>query len=132
MKILRIEHDTNGGSYFSDHEWHLEPGSFTPPSPAGYFTTPQIATKGALMMHHPAGYQDQWHAAPTPVLGTVLTGRVRIQTSDMITRVLHPGDQFLACDLTGKGHRMSEVDDGPYDLALVVLTSPPATRRVAG
>jgi len=76
-------------------------------------------------MHHPARYKDEWHVAPAPVLGTVLRGRVRIQTDDMESRVLQPGDQFLACDLSGKGHRMSEMDDGPYDLALVVLDAIP-------
>ncbi|SLN73127.1 hypothetical protein ROA7450_04100 [Roseovarius albus] len=125
MKLIRIDHDAQGGSHFSDCTWALEEGSFTPPSPAGYFTTSQMGACCVLMMHHPAGYQDNWHAAPAPVLGTVLRGKVSIQTSDMDTRTLLPGDQFLACDLTGKGHRMSEVDDGPYDLALVVLMSPP-------
>ncbi len=125
MKIIRINHDAQGGSYFSDCTWTLGEGSFTPPSPAGYFTTPQIAACCALMMHHPAGYVDKWHIAPAPVLGTVLCGEIAIQTSDMDTRTLLPGDQFLACDLKGKGHRMSEANDGPYDLALVVLASHP-------
>lgn len=131
MKIIRVDHDENGGSHVSDHEWELQAGSFTPPSPAGYFTTSQMAADCVLMMHHPAGYEDQWHAAPAPVLGIVLSGEVCIQTSDMEIRVLHPGDQFLACDLTGKGHRMSEVNNGSYDLGLVVLTSIPVTKRIA-
>jgi len=130
MKLIRIDHNKYGGSHFSDHEWELKAGSFTPPSPAGYFTTPKMATDCVLMMHHPAGYEDEWHTAPAPVLGTVLTGKVCIQTSDMETRILHPGDQFLACDLTGKGHRMSEINDDAYDLVLVVLKSPPATTRI--
>lgn len=131
MKIIRIDSDLHGGSHFSDHEWKLEMGSFTPPSPSGYLTTPQMLTDGVLMMHHPAGYKDDWHTAPAPVLGTVLLGKVCIQTSDMETRILSTGDQFLACDLCGKGHRMSEVNDGPYDFALVVLKSPPPTKQVA-
>lgn len=130
MKAIRIDHDTEGESHFSNHEWPLQEGSFTPPSPAGYFTTSQIATDGLLMMHHPAGYEDDWHTAPAAVLGTVLTGMVRIQASDMDTRVLQPGDQFLACDFKGKGHRMFEVNDGHYDLALVVLKSPPVRKRI--
>ncbi|WP_211198729.1 cupin domain-containing protein [Ruegeria haliotis] len=125
MKVIRINQDDNFGSRFSDHDWSLEEGSFTLPSPAGYATTPQMKAEGVLMMHHPAGYIDDWHTAPEIVLGTVLRGAVRIQTSDMDTRVLQAGDQFLACDLIGKGHRMFEVNDGPYDLALVVLKEPP-------
>ncbi|WP_306258369.1 hypothetical protein [Pararhizobium sp. IMCC21322] len=132
MKLTRIDHESHGESYFSDHAWELESGSFTPPSPAGYFTTPQLATDSVLMMHHPAGYVDDWHTAPAPVLGTVLNGQVCIQTSDMETRILQPGEQFLACDLSGKGHRMSEVNDGAYDLALVVLKSIPTTKPITG
>lgn len=130
MKVLRIENDAQGDSYFSDHEWVLQEGSFTPPSPAGYLTTPQMASDGFLMMHHPAGYEDEWHTAPAPVFGVVLTGKVCIQTSDLQTRILEVGDQFLACDLSGKGHRMSEVNNASYDLALVVLKCPPATKAL--
>lgn len=130
MKLTRIDHEKHGESHFSDHVWELESGSFTPPSPAGYFTTSQLASEGVLMMHHPAGYVDDWHTAPAPVLGTVLNGQVCIQSSDMEIRILQPGEQFLACDLMGKGHRMSEVNDGPYDLALVVLKSIPATKQL--
>lgn len=128
MKTIYINHDPHGESYLSEHEWALQEGSFTPPSPSGYLTSEQLATDGFLMMHHPAGYKDEWHTAPAPVLGVVLTGQVCIQTSDMDTRILLAGDQFLACDLTGKGHRMSEVNGAPYDLALVVLQSPPTQR----
>ena len=129
MKLIRIDHTDEGGSRFSDHEWELQAGDFTPPSPAGYFTTSQMPADSILMMHHPADYQDDWHTAPAPVLGTVLTGTVCIQTSDLEVRTLHSGDQFLACDLTGKGHRMFEAGNNSYDLALVVLKSPPATKR---
>ncbi|WP_377192992.1 hypothetical protein [Ruegeria meonggei] len=126
MKITIIDQDDNGGSWFADRVWTLQDGSFTPPSPTGYLTTPQIDASGILMMHHPPGYIDDWHTAPAVVLGTILRGEVRIQTSDMDTRVLHVGDQFLACDLEGKGRRMSEISGGHYDLALVILNSAPS------
>lgn len=132
MKVIRIDHDRHGGSHLSDHVWTLDEGNFTPPSPAGYFTTVQMPATSVLMMHHPAGYEDDSHTAPAPVLGTVLTGKVCNQTSDMKTRIPHSGDQFLACDLTGKGHRMSEITNCAYDLALVILKSPPVTKRIRG
>ena len=59
------------------------------------------------------------------MLGTVLTGSVRVSTSDGDARVLEPGDQFLATDLTGKGHKMEEINTAAYDLALVVLEALP-------
>ncbi len=125
MKCLRIYTDADGTSHFADAEWRLREGDFTPPSPSGYSITDQLRPKALLMMHHPAGYRDEWHCAPAPVLGTVLRGRVRISVSDGDARILGPGDQFLAVDLAGAGHRMDEVDGGAYDLALVVLDDGP-------
>lgn len=132
MNFVHISAHDDGNSYFTDETWHLFEGAFTPPSPAGYAVTETIPATGVLMMHHPAGYQDEWHCAPAPVLGTVLTGAVRILTSDGDSRVLTSGDQFLAADLNGLGHKMEEVDAGPYDLALAVLSSVPASSAREG
>lgn len=77
------------------------------------------------MMHHPAGYRDEWHCAPAPVLGTVLSGTIRIDTSDGDNCVLKPGDQFVARDLKGDGHKIEETTLKPYNLALVVLKENP-------
>jgi hypothetical protein len=99
MKLTRIDHTPQGSSRISDWEWKLEAGDFTPPSPAGYFTSQKIPASNLMVMHHPAGYKDEWHHAPAPVWGTVLRGQVCIQTDDMEIRVLQPGDEFLACDL---------------------------------
>ena len=125
MKLTRIDHTPQGGSRISDGEWQLEAGNFPPPSPAGYFTSQKILASSLMVMHHPAGYKDEWHHAPAPVWGTVLRGQVCIQTDDMETRILQPGDEFLACDLEGRGHRMFETNDQAYDLALVVLDEIP-------
>lgn len=121
MKFVKICSSANGGSYFSDERWTLSEGDFTPPSPTGYSVTETMGATGVLMMHHPSGYRDEWHCAPVPVLGTVLRGLVRIETSDGDTRLLSPSDQFLAADLNGSGHRMEEANGQAYDLALVLL-----------
>lgn len=121
MNYIRICADKDGTSFFADETWPLFDGDFTPPSPAGYSVTDVMGATGVLMMHHPAGYRDEWHCAPTPVLGTVLRGSVRIETSDGDARVLSPGDQFVAADLHGSGHKMEEETGGPYDVALVML-----------
>lgn len=125
MKYIQICASSDGDSYFADGTWLVFEADITPPSPAGYSVTETMAATGVLMMHHPAGYRDEWHCAPAPVVGTVLTGSVRITTSDGDIRVLSPGDQFVATDLTGSGHRMEEVNGGAYDLALVVLDGLP-------
>lgn len=121
MKYLVIFADAAGESHLKEADWPLRPGSFTPPSPAGYFVTETMPAQAALMMHHPDGYEDAWHRAPERVLGVVLQGRMRVVASDGDSRVLEPGSCFLAADRTGKGHRMEEVDGKSYDLALIVL-----------
>jgi hypothetical protein len=129
MNCLLIYADGDGHSHLSDETWPLHQGDFTPPSPAGYSTSDKIEADKVLMMHHPAGYRDEWHCAPAPVLGVVLNGRVRIRASDGNERLLKPGDQFVAADLSGSGHRMDAVESEAYDLALVVLKSVPRPFR---
>ena len=90
-----------------------------------------MSATGVLMMHHPEGYRDEWHCAPRPVLGTVLSGTIRIETSDGDTRVLSPGAQFVAADLHGDGHKIEEISLKPYDLALVLLDHAPTPPRRA-
>jgi hypothetical protein len=125
MKFVKICSCAKGGSHFSEECWTLSDADFTPPSPAGYSVTETMGATGVLMMHHPAGYKDEWHCAPVPVLGTVLSGTIRIETSDGDVRLLSPSDQFLAADLHGSGHRMEEVNGRAYDLALVLLDGIP-------
>ena len=60
MKLIRIDHTPQGGSRFSDHDWELVAGDFTPPSPSGCFTSREIPAISMMVMHHPAGYQDKW------------------------------------------------------------------------
>lgn len=132
MKHVQICADANGGSYIAEGSWPLKKGNFTPPSPAGYSVTDTLGATGVLMMHHPDGYRDEWHCAPAPVLGTVLTGAVCIQTSDGDSRILSPGDRFVASDLTGQGHKMQGVEGAAYDLMLVVLAAGPDTPSGGG
>ena len=121
MNVVKIIADAEGHSHFADEDWSLREGEFTPPSPAGYLVTDTMAAAGVLMMHHPAGYRDAWHTAPIPVLGTVLRGDIRILTSDGDERCPGPGNQFIAADTTGRGHKMVPIDEQAYDLCLVLI-----------
>lgn len=121
MEFVLIHTDAQGDTHLSRNAWETHDGKFTPPSPAGYTVTETLQSHGVLMMHHPAGYRDAWHCAPAPVLGTVLSGNVRIEVSSGQHCVLKPGMQFVATDLTGAGHKMEEALLRPYSLVLVVL-----------
>lgn len=125
MTYLQICAAADGESYLQDQTWPMSEGDFTPPSPAGYSISETYGAHGVLMMHHPAGYVDEWHCAPKPVLGAVLRGHVRIQTSDGDVRILPPGAQFVATDLHGKGHKIEESNGQPYDLSLILLEKAP-------
>ncbi len=125
MKFVKISAGEDGESNLTDLTWPMQEGDFTPPSPAGYSVTDTLPADGVLMMRHPAGYEDEWHCAPTVVLGTVLRGAVEIKSSDGDVRLLSPGDQFVAADLTGAGHKIEEVNGEAYDLALVMLATEP-------
>lgn len=121
MNYVLIHTDAEGTTHLAKEAWTTHEADFTPPSPSGYEITDTINAKGIVMMHHPAGYRDEWHCAPSPVLGTVLSGTIRIDTSDGDCCLLKPGDQFVAADLVGDGHKIEEASLQPYDLALVLL-----------
>lgn len=125
MKFHLIHNDSAGETHLSEQVWLMHEGEFTPPSPAGYLLSDTFEAESVMMMHHPAGYRDEWHCAPHPVLGTVTSGNVRIEVSCGDQAILRPGDQFLALDLDGAGHKMEEATQQSYDLALVVLKSIP-------
>lgn len=121
MEYLLIHTDAEGNTHLTQKVWKTQEGAFTPPSPAGYTTTDPMPAQQVLMMHHPAGYRDEWHCAPAPVLGTVLSGTIRIDVSNDQHCILKPGMQFVAADLTGVGHKIEEASLQSYSLALVVL-----------
>lgn len=121
MEYVLIYTDEEGVTHLKGSVWTTQEGDFTPPSPGGYEITDTLKATGIVMMHHPAGYRDEWHCAPNPVLGTVLSGTIRIDTSDGDHCVLQPGDQFVAADVRGAGHKIEETSLKPYDLVLVVL-----------
>lgn len=125
MKYVLIHSDDHGHTHLTEKSWVQHAKDFTPPSPAGYEVTDTWTAGGVVMMHHPEGYRDAWHCAPSPVLGTVLSGTVRIEVSDGESCLLQPGDQFVASDLAGAGHKMEEHTLQPYDLALVILEKAP-------
>ena len=91
-------------------------------SPGGYSVTDLMATSGVILMHNPAGYEDEWHPAPFRVLVSVLEGRIRLQTTDGDSRIVEPGAQLMLEDTTGKGHLLNEVNRQEYNFAIIRLS----------
>jgi len=53
--------------------------------------------------------QLDYHNAPRRQMVAVLIGGIEIQTGDGTAREFHPGDIFLADDLTGQGHKTRDL-----------------------
>ena len=123
VDYLHLFNDAQGESHLLERQCTMHEGDFTPPSPSGYLVSDVMNAQGVMVMHHPAGYQDAWHTAPTRVLLIVLAGKACIQTSDGTQRTLHPGDRVLVEDTQGRGHRIDGIDGQAYTLALVLLDS---------
>lgn len=121
LSYLRIYNDADGESHFDDGQWPMHDGDFTPPSPSGYLVSEVADAQGWIFMHHPAGYRDAWHTAPTRVMVIALEGSARIQTSDGAERITQPGDRVLVEDTRGRGHKIEGVDGQAYSLTLILL-----------
>ena len=128
MKLLRVNVGDDGETFFDHTDWPLEPGDMAPPSPAGYVVTPKFATDGIRIMHTPAGYVDQWHPVPQRMFVILLSGCLRLETTDGDHRIIETGGMFLNEDDRGKGHRMMEVDGGAYDMALIHMSKTESVR----
>ena len=114
---------TEGETYIDDVEWPLKVREFAPPSPAGYLVTDPMQAKEVCVMRTPANYVDAWHPVPNRVLVTLLSGRLRLETSNGDAHIIETGQQVLYEDDWGKGHRMNEIDGREYNIALVFLAA---------
>jgi hypothetical protein len=68
----------------------------------------------------PALEPQDWHHAPRRQLVAVLSGALEIEVGDGSKRRFGSGDCFLADDLSGQGHRTTDVE-GPVRLLYVEL-----------
>jgi quercetin dioxygenase-like cupin family protein len=62
-----------------------------------------------------------WHDAPEPQYVITLSGTLEFTTRDGETFILRPGDELIAMDNAGSGHRWRLIDDQPWRRAYVVL-----------
>ena len=125
MRVPTVSVAEDGSTYFRDTDLPFEAADFTPPSPAGYWTTQELPAQQITIMRTPAGYVDEWHPAPYHVLTSVLSGLVRVESSDGDSRVIEAGGIFINEDVEGQGHRLTEVNDAEYVIMLVQLAKAP-------
>jgi len=122
MDIFRVNVSNDGETFFDETDWPLAPGDMAPPSPVEYVATPMVAADGVRIVHTPAGYIDEWHPVPQRMFVILLSGRLRLETTDGDHRLIKTGDMFLNEDDRGRGHPMMEVDGKAYAMALIHLS----------
>jgi hypothetical protein len=102
MRYARMYADESGESHFEDIDVAMAPGSIPPPAIPANRSEPMAA--GAIrFLEFPPGLNVN-HPAPTRQFFIVLSGEVRVTTSDGESRTFAAGDVGLAEDTTGKGH----------------------------
>src|SRR5512135_1221221 len=99
LSYLRLYSTPDGESHFEDVAFELSDTG------AAGVLTPTIPVTGSAFRGWPAGYFNDWHAAPRRQLVVRLTGVAEATTSDGETRRMGPGDIVLVEDTTGKGHQ---------------------------
>jgi quercetin dioxygenase-like cupin family protein len=92
---LRMFTGPDGESHFDEYEL-----------PA---STPIAATAVVVVPRPESAGPSDWHNPSQRQLIIRLAGEMEIETSDGDVRRIRPGDVILAEDLTGKGHRVSQV-----------------------
>ncbi len=99
--VLTVLMDEEGGTFFGETELPLEVADFAPPSPPGYWVSPKLASDAVCVMRTPAGYVDTWHPVPQRVLVVLLSGRLRLETTDGDHRMIETGGMFINEDTEG-------------------------------
>ena len=124
MKVtyVRLYADADGESHFEDVEAELAPVDFAPPAPPLNLSTYLPSTQ-ASFFGAPAGWNGDWHPAPTRNLFVVISGEWEVKASDGLVRRFPPKSVLLVEDTTGKGHSSRVVSDTESLAMLVQLRS---------
>jgi hypothetical protein len=112
MKLPRIYTGDDNQSHFEELD--------LPMSSERRATSQWLAGATTAFGESPALSPQDWHHAPRRQLVAVLSGALEIEVGDGSKRRFNTGDCFLADDLSGQGHRTSDVL-GPVRLLYVEL-----------
>jgi hypothetical protein len=107
VKLLHLYTGDDGQSHFEDIELKL-----APERGLGGVLELVAPVQGMAFREVPDGWIADYHTAPRRQIVINLTGSGEIICGDGTSRVLGPGEGFLADDLTGQGHLSREVE-GP-------------------
>lgn len=112
MKLPRIYTGEDNQSHFEELE--------LPMTADRRATSPWLDGAKTAFGESPALEPQDWHNAPRRQLVAVLSGALEVEVGDGTKRRFDVGDYFLADDLSGQGHRTTDVE-GPVRLLYVEL-----------
>jgi hypothetical protein len=114
FKVTRVYADENGESRFDEVFYPL-----TNAGPIGYLSQ-NVQVKQLQFRKVPAGYNDL-HNAPQRQYVVLLDGGVEIEISTGEKRAFKPGEILLMEDITGKGHRSSNLEQKERSSLFIIL-----------
>lgn len=120
MHMPRLFSDPDGISHIGKASWPLTDARYCE-GPDGYTITEAWPSTRVRLIRTPAGYVDDWHPVPEPMISVLLSGRLRVEVSDGTNYIMETGDMVYCDDTHGQGHKMNEVDGNGYDMLLVAL-----------
>jgi len=123
LRYVRIHSDPDGASHFSDEDMPFTLMDFAPPAPK-ISVSGLIGAEGVTVISSPAGWNGDWHPAPSRQLMFFLDGELEVQVSDGEIRRFGPGAIVLVEDTTGRGHVSKVVGAKRAFLATAFLTDP--------
>ncbi|CDZ77152.1 hypothetical protein BN59_01434 [Legionella massiliensis] len=103
----------DGNSYFKEAEEPLIPAKVG-------LVTRLLPTK-SLFFGEAGGAAQDWHNPAQRLFIIVLSGVMQIETSSGQIKAFKAGDILLAEDLTGKGHRTSNLNEQPVNYLAILL-----------
>ena len=103
MKVTRLYTGEDGESHFEDIEYELHPSGMG-------LLSEKIEATGMILRETAADYDLDFHNAPRRQFIINLDASVEIEVGDGTSRVIGPGEIFLAEDTTGQGHISRAVD----------------------
>jgi hypothetical protein len=111
MKLTRFVATSDGGSRFEEIEIPLD---IEREGADGYklMCSEAFTSDCACFVSLPAELDQDWHQAPTRQFVQLIRGTVEVTTTDGEVRRWSSGDQFIAADVSGRGHK-TRVIDGP-------------------
>ena len=119
MKIVRFASASDGGSQFVEVDLPIDNAS-TDAFGNTVHRSAILPAQSTMVTEMPEGLYQDWHPASRRQLLFILSGTLRVETSDGKKHQCGSGETFLADDVGSRGHRTRTIG-GPARVLFVHL-----------